>query len=124
MITKDTAYQIACTHQEIERAEELIKKVREDLDRHREPDIRDAFGRQQRGLQLGIPSGDSSHRLYQVDWKLCVPVLMAHIGDQKARLAALCEVARTELDGRNACVSVGDPVDPGPKPCVKTEGGC
>lgn len=97
MISFQTAYDIASTHQEIERAEELLKQVKDAIDRRDEPDLRDAFGSRQGGLQLGVPTGENSRRLYHVDWRLCVPVLIAHIGDQKARLAALCEVARGEL---------------------------
>lgn len=97
MITFQTAYDIANTHQEIERAEKLLKDTQEALSRRQQPDVRDAFGRSQPGLQLGVPSGDNSVRLYQVDWSLCVPVLTAHIGKLRAKLAALDEVARTEL---------------------------
>ena len=98
MISQQTAYQIACAHQEIERAEKLLKDTQAAISRHATPDIRDAFGRGQGGLQLGIPSGENSHRLYMVDWNLCVPVLTAHIGQTRAKLVALNEVARSEID--------------------------
>jgi len=97
MITFKTAYDIATAHHEIERAEKLLKDTQDALDRRAQPDIRDAFGRHQAGLQLGIPSGENSTRLYQVEWSLCIPVLTAHIGQMRAKLAALNEVARVEL---------------------------
>lgn len=97
MISFQTAYDIATAHQEIERAEKLLKETQEALSRRQQPDIRDAFGRHQGGLQLGIPSGENSHRLYQVEWNLCIPVLKAHIGQMQAKLSALNELARTEL---------------------------
>lgn len=98
MIGYETAYAIAAAHQEMQRAEELLAKVQGDLQHRKQPDVRDAFGRPQGGLQLGVPSGDSSHRLYHVDWNLCVPVLTAHVGAMKAKLAALNEIARQEID--------------------------
>lgn len=98
MITYQTAFDIASAHQEIQRAEKMLKETQEAISRRQQPDIRDAFGRQQGGLQLGVPSGESSVRLYQVEWSLCVPVLRAHIGQMEAKLMALNELARSELD--------------------------
>ena len=98
MISQKTAFDIACAHQEIERAEKMLEETQTALGRRTTPDIRDAFGRSQQGLQLGIPSGENSTRLYMVDWNLCIPVLTAHIGQMRAKLAALNEVARMELD--------------------------
>lgn len=98
MISYKTAYDIACAHQEIERAEKMLKDTQDAISRRTAPDIRDAFGRSQGGLQLGVPSGDGSTRLYMVDWNLCIPVLTAHIGQTRAKLAALNEVARSEID--------------------------
>ena len=99
MISQDTAYAIATCHREIEVAQKLLGEVEDGLQKRGVPDIRDAFGRSQRGLQLGVPSGDNGHRLYQVEWSLCVPVLTAHIGSLKGKLSALNEIARSELDG-------------------------
>lgn len=97
MISFQTAYDIATAHQEIERAEKLLAETQEALSRREQPDVRDAFGRHQGGLQLGVPTGDNSRRLYQVEWNLCIPVLKAHIGQMQAKLSALNELARTEL---------------------------
>jgi hypothetical protein len=102
MITQETAYQIACLYQEIERAQKLLDQVQESVSRRQAPDIRDAFGSRQSGLQLGVPSGENSTRLYMVDWFLCVPVLKAHIGQVKAQLSAMNELARAELGMANA----------------------
>lgn len=98
MIRFETAFAIASAHQEIERAEKLLADTQKALSRRQMPDVRDAFGRHQPGLQLGVPSGENSTRLYQVEWSLCVPVLTAHIGQMGAKLSALNEVARSELD--------------------------
>lgn len=98
-ISKQTAMDIALAYREVETAEKLLAEVREATDRHGAPDIRDAFGRLQTGLQLGVPSGDNSHRLYNVPWSLAEPIMEAHIANQRAIIAALCARAKAELAG-------------------------
>jgi hypothetical protein len=90
MITKETAYGIASAYQEIEAAEGLLKDIiGEWHSRDEAPDIRDGFGRRQKCLQLGVPSGLGGHRLFQVQWDLARPMIEAHIAQTKARLSAL-----------------------------------
>lgn len=96
-ISKTTAIDIAMAYREIEAGEQLLAEIRAALSRSVMPDIRDAFGRPQGGLQLGIPSGKDSTRLFQVPWSLADPVIEAHIASMKARLAVLQETARIEL---------------------------
>lgn len=98
MIKIDTAMDIAMAYREIETAEKLLADIEETRKRHDEPDIRDAFGRRQNGLQLGVPSGDTSQRLFTVNWSMAKPVIEAHIAQKKAELSALNEKARAELD--------------------------
>lgn len=97
MIKPDTARDIALAYREIETAEKLLAEITEALGRRVAPDIRDAFGRPAGGLQLGVPSGESGHRLFNVPWTLCRPVIEAHIAQQKAIVASLSEKARIEL---------------------------
>lgn len=97
LISKETAWKIACAYQEIETATKLLAEIEEALSHREEPDIRDAFGRRQNGLQLGVPSGNSSQRLFNVPWPLARPVIEAHIAQQRAIIAALCEQARIDL---------------------------
>lgn len=100
MITSDTAMSIAYAYREIETAEKLLAEITDTMHKRRAgepPDIHDAFGRRQEGLQLGVPSGSNGHRLFNVPWSLCKPVIEAHIANQRAILAALSEKARTEL---------------------------
>lgn len=97
MITKETAMDIALGYREIETAEKLLKEIVESLSRHEEPDIRDAFGRPQSGLQLGVPSGSNGHRLFNLQWSLAKPVIEAHIAQQKAQIEALAIKAKAEL---------------------------
>ncbi len=98
VITRQTALEIARTYQEIENAESLIAKIEEDSRGYKAPDIRDALGRTQPGLQLGVPSGENSYRCYNVPWAMAKIVLQAHANDQRSRLAGLMVVARQELD--------------------------
>lgn len=103
-ISKNTAMDIALAYREVEAAEALLAQITEALSRRTAPDIRDAFGRSQGGLQLGVPSGSGGHTLFNVPWTLARPVIEAHIAQQQSIIAALNEKARIELDeieGRN-----------------------
>lgn len=97
MITAETAIAIARAHREIEAANNLLEKVEEANNRCEEPDVRDAFGRV-RGCQLGVPSGESSHRILDMSWSLAIPIIKAHIAEKQSVIAALSEKARHELD--------------------------
>jgi hypothetical protein len=96
MITQKTAYDIWVCYNEIEKGEKLLTEIKEALQRYKVPDLRDAFGHQQ-NLQLGVPCGDNSTRLFDVKPELAVCVITAHIGDKKAKLIALQTIARQEL---------------------------
>lgn len=97
LISKHTATDIALTYREIETAEALLKKIDEACRTRTVPDLRDHFGRPAGGLQLGVPSGDSSQRMFDVPWGIAKPVIETHIAHQRAKLAMLCVTARTEL---------------------------
>lgn len=96
MISKRTAMDIPIAYREVEAAEDLLYKITEALSGREEPDIRDAFGRSQGGLQLGVPNGENGHRLFNVPWLLAKPVIEAHIAQQKSLIAALNEKAKIE----------------------------
>lgn len=105
MITRETAERIWIAYREIETAEKLLKdmaEVREqefkwerDKKKH-EPTLKDAFGRRQH-LQLGIPSGDNGHRLFNVSPQLADSVIKAHIANKHVELVEAQEAARLEL---------------------------
>lgn len=99
LISKETATDIAMAYRELEAAEGLLKDVRETIDRFQPKDLRDAFGRRIEGLQLGVPSGENGHRLFNVPYSLAIPVIETHIAHHKAKLATLSEKARIELSG-------------------------
>ncbi|TWD58137.1 hypothetical protein FB480_101892 [Agrobacterium vitis] len=99
LISKQTAMDIALAYREIEAAEALLKEVTDAINRREMPDIRDAFGRSQTGLQLGVPSGKDSHRLFNVPWAICKPVLETHIAESRAKVMLLTEKAKSEMNG-------------------------
>lgn len=99
MIGFETARAIALAYREVEVAEKLLAEISDAIGRRTAPDIRDAFGRHVGGLELGVPSGENSRRLFNVPWELARPVIEAHIAQQKAIIDAFSEKARIELDG-------------------------
>lgn len=115
LITRETAARIWECYREIETGEKLlsdIKKVRDD--NHGDPHaqhLKDAFGRR-RDLQLGIPSGHNSHKLFDVPEKLAESVIRAHIASKRAELIEANEQARIELGDQSsapkkACPLIG-----------------
>ncbi|MBC8125820.1 MAG: hypothetical protein H8M99_01550 [Gloeobacteraceae cyanobacterium ES-bin-144] len=107
MITQETAAAIWHAYREIATAEKLLadmKAEREkpfsELNKH-SPTIKDAFGRP-RHLELGIPSGDNSHRIFQVNPQMAESIIRSHIGQKQAELVDANERARIELSGQNA----------------------
>ncbi len=101
MITRETAARIAYAHDEIKAAGELLETIAKAEKERQEPDFRDVFGRRC-GLQLGVPSGQNSHRLMDVSYKLAAIIIRAHIDDKRREIEAFCEVARGEIDQRKA----------------------
>lgn len=96
MIKKETAAKIWNCYSEIEKSEALINEMNERKNRGEDPNPRDPFGRQ-RCLQLGVPSGESSHQIYDLQPALAIAVIEAHIAAQRAALAAANEQARHEV---------------------------
>lgn len=102
MINQETAAALWECHREIATAIALLDDMQKalgdypDKEARNQPTLRDAFGRK-RNLQLGIPSGDSCHRLFNVSPLLAESVIRAHIADKRAELARMNEQARIEL---------------------------
>ena len=99
MITKQTAYDIWIAYDEIAKGEQLIKTLEEQRSNHEPMNLRDGFGRP-RSFQLGIPSGESGHRLYDVQPMLALQVIRAHVATKQAELGVLNERAKAELEAR------------------------
>ncbi len=96
MITQQTAYDIWIAYDEIAKGQKLIADMEKELARGDDPNPRDAFGRH-RNLQLGVPSGENGHRLFDVQPKLALAVIRAHIAEKQAFLELANERARAEL---------------------------
>ncbi len=96
MIKQQTAVDIALIYREIETSEDLLTKIEQAQDGSSPKDIRDVFGRVQGNIEVGIPNGDSSKRIFRMQWKLAKPVIQAHIADCNAQLMALNEKASIE----------------------------
>lgn len=103
MITKETCQAIYSAHREIEAGEKLLEDMKAERERpfsDREklaPLLKDAFGHRKH-LQLGIPLGENSHRLFDVSPALAESVIRAHIENKRAALVEANERARIELD--------------------------
>jgi hypothetical protein len=95
MITKQTAFDIWCAYDEIAKGEALLKQMKEEMAGGQLPDLRDAFGRP-RNLQLGVPSGENRHRLFDVHPNLAVAIIEAHIAEKRSVLSAVNERAKLE----------------------------
>lgn len=101
MITQKTAARIWDCYREIGAAEKLLEDMAEAAKQNRDepfPErLQDAFGRR-RPLQLGVPSGKDSHRIFNVAPNLAESVIRAHIANKKAELIEANEQARIEID--------------------------
>lgn len=101
MISQKTAADIWNAYREIEAAEKLLEDMSKAATTWGAPDkfaptLKDAFGRAQ-NLQLGIPMGESGHRLYSVSPALAEACIRAHIANKRAELVEANERARIEL---------------------------
>lgn len=100
MITQETAAAIWNAYREIEAGEKMLadmeKESKWEMDKTA-PALKDAFGHK-RHLQLGVPSGDNSHRLLSVNPALAVSVIRAHIANKRKELVEANERARIELN--------------------------
>lgn len=97
LISMQTARDIAFAYREVETAQKLLAEIQDAIGKGEVPDLRDAFGRQSNGLQLGVPTGSAGMRLFNVPWSLARPIIEAHIAQQTAIIDALCEKARIEM---------------------------
>jgi hypothetical protein len=97
MISKTTAYEIWLAYDEIEKGRALAEKMRMSLKEGEPFNLRDSFGRP-RGLQLGVPTSETGHRLFDVAPALALAVIEAHIAGKQAELCVLSEKAKSELN--------------------------
>lgn len=98
MITKETSRRIYNAYIEIESCDKLMKDMKEALASTGDTKLNDAFGRRN-SLELGVPSGNSGHRIFQVAPDLAVLVILAHKEKQEELLKELRSHAIIELKG-------------------------
>jgi hypothetical protein len=100
VILQKTARRIWNCYREIAAAEKILDDMAELAKRHpydeHEAKLTDAFGHAH-DLQLGIPSGENGHRLFDVRPELAASVIRAHIAAKKAELVEANEAARIEV---------------------------
>jgi hypothetical protein len=98
MITKETAVKIWNCYNEIENAEKIISDLAESTKKSPEepPSLTNAFG-ERTGLQLGVPSGSNSHRLFGVNLEMSIKIIQKHIDEKNQRLEELKAIALLEL---------------------------
>lgn len=106
MITPETASAIWCAYREIAASEKLLADMADarenpfgEKDKYA-PTLNDAFGRK-RQLQMGIPSGENCHRIFDVNPELAESVIRAHIAKKTVELVEANERARIELNSSN-----------------------
>jgi len=97
VISKQTARDIWIAYDEIEKATKLLAFMQKAIEDGTEPTPRNAFGAT-RALQLGVPSGDNCHQLFDVQPRLALAIIKAHIADKQAACELACETARKELE--------------------------
>ncbi len=95
-ISMETASRIWHAHREITVARDLLADIEKAMAEGKPPTPIDISGRL-RGYQLGVPSGDSGQRLFNVAPSLAKQVIEAHIAHQHQELVQLCTAARVEL---------------------------
>ena len=102
MITKETAVKIAFCHEQIENCQKIINDMAEVLKKDSEkqtPKLHNAFG-EKVGLELGVPSGDSSYRIFGVNTELGIKIIQSHVEEKKKRLVELMAIATIELTAK------------------------
>jgi len=93
-ITEDTAFAILTAYREIKSATTLLADIEQAIaDRPSSFDLEHRYKR----YQLGVPSGESSTRIFDVRPELAKSVVLAHIAEQERRLVEANERARIEL---------------------------
>jgi hypothetical protein len=97
MVSQKTAVRIWKCYQEIETAGKLISDMEDALKNGKDPNPRDAFGRQ-KCLQLGVPVSSDGMRLFDVKPTLAMSIMRAHIANMQGELGEANEQARIEID--------------------------
>lgn len=106
MLSKEICEKIWRCHREIEASKKLIEDVKEVIQKKRDKfairrnaqGLEDVFGRE-RGLELGVPNGENSQRIFNVSFELALPVIRQHIANKERELSEFNEMALLEMKG-------------------------
>lgn len=101
IISMETAHRVWSAHREIEVATKLLADMKKEIANGSDPTPLDAFGRH-RNLQLGVPSGDMGHRLFDVSPNLAIRIIEAHIATKERELAEACIIAKLDMGRTSA----------------------
>ncbi|MCL2174418.1 MAG: hypothetical protein FWB73_00085 [Treponema sp.] len=114
MIKQQTARNIYNCYSEIINAEKILKEIEDEEKKEKERNEntfdRSDLTNREYYYELGIPSFSNrdSHRIYHLKPTMAKAVLSVHIGDQKARLVELNQIAKLEAEEKEYC---GDSVN-------------
>jgi len=99
MITKEVARKIYNCYTEIEQGEKMIETLKESINEQGEYELKEDWTGHKRGLNLNIPSGNStgSYSVHEVPLKVGLDTIKIHIENQKTELKKLKEICETLL---------------------------
>lgn len=105
MVTPESALMLAQLHRERDDTAKLIAECEEDAQRCKDEDrwvsrdLRDPpTKRKGRWIEIHFPSGDTATRPRMVDPAIGLAILRAHRADVEARIIAVNEIIRLELN--------------------------
>ena len=99
MLSKEICVKIWNAYQQVENGKKLIEEMEEVLRNNKdlkEPCFRNAFG-ERVGLELGVPSGRDSSRIFGLSNVLGKKIIKEHVRNSKKRLKELMKEAEFEL---------------------------
>ncbi len=96
VLSMETAQRIWNAHREIAVGQKLRNEMAKAIREGGDPTPIDSFGRRQK-LSLGVPSGENSQRMFDVDARLAVHIIDAHIATKEKELVNASIAARIEL---------------------------
>jgi len=99
MITKEVARKIYNCYTEIEQGEKMIETLKQSINEQGEYELKEDWTGRKRGLNLNIPSGESSgsYSVHQVPLKVGLDAIKTHIENQKIELDKLKAICETQL---------------------------
>jgi hypothetical protein len=102
-IKDETLQAIWHARREVEQGTKMLEVLKEERERRSldksVPCLKDSFGRI-RNFQLGIPSNETTTRIYDVSPELAEVIIKAHIAQKESDLSAYLIIAKEELNAQ------------------------